>query len=633
MNCEHYKPIGDYGAIGNLRTVALVGRDGSIDWCCFPVVDRSSIFAAILDIKRGGRFKISVPDAGIGFQYYIKDTNILKTKFKIGGGELTVTDFMPLWGDINKCGGSNAPTEIHRVLECSGDTMDVEVEWSPRFDYARSSTEIKELEDGWIATDGNDKLSMCNISNASVVDMDNGPALHAYFQIEDGDTKVLITRWNSENVSGRLDNSTKLMKRTVNTWRDWAHEEPSINAHKWAAEWFPFLIRSKLALKMMIHDDTGAMMAAPTASLPEVIGDALNCDYRYTWVRDASLVGQALISTGHMKEAVDMFNWVEKVSKEHFEKGEGLKIMYGLHGEIELEEGILEHLEGYKRSKPVHIGNGAASQLQHGIYGELLNTAYELVRRDVELEPEIMEFLSKVTDQACEVWKKKDSGIWEERKSLRHYTYSKVMIWVALDRAIHLVNQYDFPGDIEKWEKSRAEVREAILKHGYDEELGSFVRAFGGKELDAANLRIPLLEFLPFNDERVQGTINKTLEHLTKNQLVYRYLKEEGPHSKEGTFILCTFWLVDALAISGRIKEARDIFENIVNHTNHVGLLSEMIDADTGELLGNFPQAFSHIGMINSMVYLAYAEGKAVPVAPIGTSEHREKIMSSRKDY
>ncbi len=632
MICEYYKPIGDYGAIGNLRTAALIGKDGSIDWCCFPVIDNPSIFGAILDIKKGGRFQVSVPDAGIGFQYYVKDTNILKTRFKIGRGELNITDFMPLWGDISRCGGSYAPPEIHRILECSGDTMDVEVEWSPRFDYARAPTTIKKVKDGWMATDGNDKISLCNVNNAHVINGDYGPALHAYFQIEKGNKKAIVTRWNSEDVSGEFTESNKLMERTASTWKKWVHKEPSINAHEWAVEWFPFLIRSKLALKMMIHDDTGAMMAAPTTSLPEAIGEFLNCDYRYTWVRDASLVGQALISTGHVNEAIDFFNWIEKVSEEHFEKGEGIRIMYGLHGEINLEEETLEHLEGYKRSKPVHIGNGASDQLQNEIYGELLNTAYELVRRNVKLKPEMMNFLSRVADRACEVWKEKDSGIWEERKNLRHYTYSKVMMWVALDRAIHLASNYNFPGDTDKWKKSRTEIREAVLKYGYDNGLGSFVRAFGQKELDAANLRIPLLEFLPFDDERVQGTINNTLKYLTENQLVYRYLKKERPHSREGTFTLCTFWLVDALALSGRINEARDIFENIINHTNHVGLLSEMIDSETGELLGNFPQAFSHIGMINSMVYLAYAEGKPVPVAPVGTSKHRKK-MDSRRDF
>jgi len=632
MICKYYKPINDYGAIGNLRTVALIGKDGSIDWCCFPVIDNPSIFGAILDIRHGGRFQVSVPDAGIGFQYYVKDTNILKTQFKIGRSELTVTDFMPLWGDINRCGGSYAPPEIHRILECSGDAMDVEVEWSPRFNYARAHTNIKEFKDGWMATNGNDKISLCNVKNAHVINGDYGPALHAYFQIEKDNKKVLVTRWNSEDVCGELTESNKLMERTASTWKKWVHKEPSINAHEWAAEWFHFLIRSKLALKMMIHDDTGAMMAAPTTSLPEAIGEVLNCDYRYTWVRDASLVGQALISTGHVNEAIDFFNWIEKVSEEHFEKGEGIRIMYGLHGEINLEEETLEHLEGYKRSKPVHIGNGASDQLQNEIYGELLNTAYELVRRNVKLKPEMMNFLSRVADRACEVWKEKDSGIWEERKNLCHYTYSKVMMWVALDRAIHLASNYNFPGDTDRWKKSRSEIREAVLKYGYDKELGSFVRAFGQKELDAANLRIPLLEFLPFDDKRVQGTINNTIKYLTENQLVYRYLKKEGPHSREGTFALCTFWLVDALALSGRINEARDIFENIINHTNHVGLLSEMIDAETGELLGNFPQAFSHIGMINSMVYLAYAEGKPVPVAPVGTSKHRKK-MDSRRDF
>ncbi len=627
MICEHYMPIADYGAIGNLRTVALIGKDGSIDWCCFPVVDKPSVFAAILDIRNGGRFKVSVPDAGIGFQYYVKDTNILKTKFKIGSGELTVTDFMPLWHDISEHGKSYGPAEIHRILECSGDTMDVDVEWSPRFDYARASTKIDEVGDGWVATDGNEKLSVSNISNGRVIDGKYGPVLYAPFKMNDGDKKVIITRWNSHDTEGNYDESFMSMKRTAEAWKKWTHKEPLIDTHEWAGEWFPFLTRSKLALKLMVHDDSGAMVAAPTTSLPEVIGERLNFDYRYTWIRDAHLGGQALISTGHVKEAIDLFKWIERVAKEQYEKGEkNIKIMYGLHGETELDEEVLDHMEGYKRSKPVQIGNGAFDQSQHGIYGELLNTAYELVRRGIDLEPGIMVFLSKITDKACNIWKDKDSGIWEDRENLQHYTYSKVMIWVALDRAIHMADHYNFTGGVEKWRKSRSEVREAILKHGYNEEIGSFTKAFGNEELDAANLRIPLLEFLPIDDERVQGTINMTLEHLTKNQLVYRYLKEDMPYSKEETFVLCTFWLVDALALSGRIKEARDIFENIISHANHVGLLSEMIDANTGELLGNFPQAFSHIGMINSIVYLAYSEGKPVPIAPIGTPEHREKL-------
>lgn len=632
MICSYYKQISDYGVIGNLRSVALVGNDGAIDWCCFPDADRASVFAAILDIKHGGRFQVSVPDAGVGVQYYVKDTNILKTEFKIGSGKLTITDFMPLWGNISQCGGSYAPDEIHRVIECEGEGMEIELEWSPRFDYARAPMKIKEIKKGWIAKGRNDRMSLCNVDNARVIDEGYGPTLYALFKMGDGDKKVVITRWDTGDVNGELDKSIELMKRTAETWKNWTHKEAVIDAQKLAEEWLPFLVRSRLALKLMIHDDTGAMMAAPTTSLPEAIGGIRNWDYRYTWIRDASLIAQALISAGHRKEAVDLLYWMEKVSAEHFEKGKGLQIMYGLHGESELEEEELDHLEGYKRSAPVRIGNAAAHQLQLETYGELLNTAYELARRDIELQPKIMNFLSRVADHACSIWKEPDYGIWEERREPRHFTYSKVMTWVALDRAIHLANQYNFPGDVEKWEKSRSEIKKEVLEKGYDEELGSFVQAFGSKDLDAVNLRIPLLEFLSFDDARVQGTINMTLKHLTKNSLVYRYLSDDGLPGKEGTFGLCTFWLVDALALSGRTKEARDIFENLINHTNHVGLLPEQLNPDTGEFLGNFPQAFSHIGMINSMIYLAYAEGRPIPEKyPIGTSQHREEIMHSRK--
>lgn len=632
MICSYYKQISDYGAIGNLRSVALVGNDGAIDWCCFPDADRASVFAAILDVRRGGRFQVSVPDAGVGVQYYVKDTNILKTEFKIGQGKLTVTDFMPLWGNISQCGGSYAPEEIHRILECEGDDMEIEAEWSPRFDYARAHMEIKEIGNGWIAKGGDERLSLCNVDNAHVIDDDYGQMVYALFKMGDGDKKVLITRWDSGNVNGEFKESIELMERTAKTWKNWAKKEAVLDAHKWAEEWLPFLVRSRLALKLMIHDDTGAILAAPTTSLPETIGGVRNWDYRYTWIRDASLIGQALISSGHMKEAVDLFNWIEKVSAEHFREGKGIQIMYGLHGEAELDEEELDHLEGYKRSKPVRIGNGAAYQLQLETYGELLNTAYELARRDIKLEPKIMDFLSKVADHACSIWKEPDYGIWEIRGKPRHFTYSKVMIWVALDRAIHLANQYDYPGDVKKWQKSRSKIKKEVLEKGYDHELGTFVQVFGSKDLDAVNLRIPLLEFLPFDDEMVQGTIDMTLKHLTKNGLVYRYLMDDGLPGKEGTFGLCTFWLVDALALSGRVEEARDIFENMINHTNHVGLLPEQLDPATGEFLGNFPQAFSHIGLMNSMLYLAYAEGRPIPEKyPIGTLEHRKEIIHSRK--
>ena len=630
MICTYYKQISDYATIGNLRSVALIGNDGSIDWCCFPVVDSGSVFGSLLDVRKGGRFQVSVPDAGVGVQYYAKDSNVLKTEFKIGKSKLTITDFMPLWGDISKCGGSYAPPEIHRIVECQGDDMEIEVEWSPRLDYARTNTQIKEVDKGWVATAENNSLSLGKLENARLIDQGYGPILHSLFQIKEGEQKVMVTRWNNPPYDNKLNDSLELMKRTINVWKNWSLKESVVDEHEWTEEWLPFLIRSRLALKLMIHDDTGSMLAAPTTSLPETIGGVRNWDYRFAWIRDASLIAQALISAGHQKEAVDLLHWMERVSADHFQKGHGLQIMYGLHGESDLEEIELEHLEGYKRSRPVRIGNEAAKQLQLETYGELLNTAYELVRRHVQLEPKIKDFLKKVVDHACNIWKEPDYGIWEVRCEPQHFTYSKVMIWVALDRAIHLATDYGFPGEVEKWRKTRSEIKKEVLQKGYDEELGSFVQVFGSKDLDAANLRIPLLEFLPFDDDRVQGTIDMTLKKLSRHGLVYRYFFDDGLPGEEGAFGICTFWLVDALALSGRTKEARDIFENMINHTNHVGLLSEQLDPITGEFLGNFPQAYSHIGMINSMIYLAYAEGRPLPEKyPIGTPEHRAEIKRS----
>ncbi|MBE0595707.1 MAG: glycoside hydrolase family 15 protein, partial [Desulfuromonadales bacterium] len=301
--------------------------------------------------------------------------------------------------------------------------------------------------------------------------------------------------------------------------------------------------------------------------------------------------------------------------------------MYGLHGETELPELELPHWEGYRRSRPVHIGNGAADQFQLEIFDEFLNMGYELARRGEELEPEIWDFLARVADHVDEVWEKPDHGIWEMRGPTRHFTYSKVMAWVAFDRAIHLARGYGLKGDVEKWRRGRERVRQAVLENGYDRKLGAFVQAFGAADLDASNLRIPLMEFLPFDDPRVQGTIDRTLEQLTENGLVYRYRVDDGLPGKEGTFGLCTFWLVDALALSGRLEEAEKIFASIARHVNHVGLFAEQIDAASGAFLGNFPQAFTHIGLINSVLNLAWARGRPIPEhGLIGTPEHREEV-------
>ncbi|WP_292518895.1 glycoside hydrolase family 15 protein [Methanoculleus sp.] len=614
-----YLPLSDYGFIGNLRTAALVGRNGSIDWCCFPYLDSPSVFAAILDAGRGGRFSISVADGGSGDQDYFGDTNILVTRFTTGSGRLALTDLMPLSGEISGRGESHAPPVILRFLDCEEGAVDVAVEWSPRFDYARARTCIERVPGGWLATGGGEALFLCGLDGARVASTGQGTTLRARFAMHEGERRILQTRWGLEDMTCDPGRAEAAFDETVRVWRAWAHYEDLAQTPRWAGEWLPYVTRAELTLKLLTMADSGAIAAAPTTSLPEEIGGARNWDYRYAWVRDASMTAQALVSLGHPREAIEFLQWMERTAEARSGARQP-QVLFGLHdATADLTEIELTHLEGYRGSRPVRIGNAAANQLQLEIFGELISTGYELIRRGVNLGPEALRFLSAVADYACSRWTEPDQGIWEIRGPAQHFVYSKVMVWVALDRAIHLAEHHGLPGDVDRWRRTRETIRERVLAEGYDPGLGSFVQSFGSKALDAVNLRIPLVEFLPFDDERVQGTIDATLEHLTKNGLVYRYLADDGLPGGEGAFGLCTFWLVDVLALSGRVEEAREIFDGIVARANHLGLLPEEFDPDTGEFLGNFPQAFTHIGLVNSALYLAHAEGRWVPEhAPAG---------------
>ena len=632
MQKNGYKPISDYAVIGNLRTTALVGTDGSIDWCCFPYLDRTSVFAALLDARRGGRFRVSIPGAGRGQQRYVEDTNILKTEFSGDAGTLVVIDLMPLSGDIEGRAGSFAPPELYRILECSRGSVEVAVEWSPRFDYARGTTGVSRIPGGWLATDGRDDMTLFGLEGAGEIEREEGGhTLRAEIPMREGDRRVLIARWGTEDLTYIPERAESVEEQTREVWRAWAHGSGAARAEEWADGLLPLLVRSELVLKLLTNTATGAIAAAPTTSLPEDIGGVRNWDYRFSWIRDSAMTAQALIALGHEEEAIDLLAWMERVSEIHAEEGPGLRLMYSIHGWTDLDEEELPHLEGYRGSRPVRIGNGAATQLQLEIYGELLNTAYELLRRGYELPEKEMAFLSRVADEACSLWKEPDHGIWEIRGEERHYVYSKVMLWVALDRAVHLVDRYGLQGDKKRWARGATAIKRQILEEGYDAEVGAFVQSYGSKDLDAANLRIGLLEFLPFDDERVQGTIDATMEGLMENGLVYRYRVDDGIPGEEGAFGLCTFWLIDCLALSGRVGEAQPLFQRMVDRANHVGLYPEQFDLATGAFLGNFPQAFTHIGLINSALYLAYAEGKPIPEhAPIGTPEHRAELEGRR---
>jgi GH15 family glucan-1,4-alpha-glucosidase len=627
-NSKKYKAISDYGIIGNLRSIALISTEGSIDWCCLPWMDSPSVFAAILDSHRGGYCRLSPVGGGTGMQEYIGDTNVLRTRFKIGEATLSVTDFMPLEGDINGRNNSNAPPEIYRLLECHGSTVDVEAFWAPRLDYARKATIMEKTATGWVSRCGPDILSIGGLENEEQVEDDDGPLLKATFQLDPGDSKTIVLRWGSTDTEVDTDKTRDTLEVTLKTWNDWAHREGLVGKRVWAGEQREMVTRSALVFKLMNIVDSGSIAAAPTTSLPEHIGGVRNWDYRYAWIRDAAMTAQALISIGHEAEAVDLLRWFEEVSKSCKDCNRELQIMYGLHGENDLEEYALEHLEGYKGSRPVNIGNKAYKQFQLEVYGELVSTAYELARRGHEFAVEIFEFVAWIADHVVEVWERPDYGIWEVRGEPQHFVYSKVMAWVALDRALLLAEHYGLEGDVDRWKAERQRIREQVLEKGYDKKLNSFVQSYDSKEMDAANLRLALVEFLPATDPRIQGTVNRIMEDLMENYLVYRYISDDGLPGEEGVFGLCTFWLVDVLALSKRIDEAERIFNNILDHANHLGLFSEQIDPETGDFLGNFPQAFTHIGLINSTLYLAYARGLEIPEHdPIGTPEHRENPL------
>jgi GH15 family glucan-1,4-alpha-glucosidase len=625
-----YKPIRDYAAIGNLHNVALIGVDGSIDWCCFPDMDDQAVFAALLDINKGGYFSVTPIGFEKGEQKYISSTNVLKTRYKNGKVDVTVIDFMPLEGDITKERKQRAKPEIQRVIKCEGGECEVEIVWAPRFDYARASMKIEKKENGWIAYGNNYRMSLCGIDNGELVDKE-GPVVVSKFHLKKGEKRVLVTRWESDNIGYSIDKVEKELNDTLKSWENWVDDGDSRNGSDWAGEYKSLVIRSLLVLKMLDYAPTGSIAAAPTTSLPETIGGVRNWDYRFTWIRDAALAAQALIALGHEVEADEFLTWLEELAAKKFTEKLSLQIMYSLDGAEDIPEEELSHLEGYQKSAPVRIGNEAAEQFQLETYGEIFLIGHELLRRGIKLKPEVMKFLSKVADHVCDVWEKPDFGIWEIRGEARHFTYSKILAWVALDRAVNFYDNFNLDGDKEKWCKERDKIHDWVIKHGFNKKLNSFVQSKDSEDADAALLRIPIIEFLPANDPMVQGTIDFTMKVLMENDLVYRYKNDDGLPGKEGAFGLTTFWLVDVLALSGRTDEAKRIFNKLAAQTNHVGLFAEQIDPETNEFLGNFPQAFTHIGLIISLLYLAYADGHKIPVKElVGTPEHRNSF--GRKD-
>jgi GH15 family glucan-1,4-alpha-glucosidase len=603
-----FTPIEEYGVIGNLETCALVSEDGSIDWCCLPFIESPSVFGALLDDERGGRFVIRPETTFESEQQYMTRTNVLQTTFRTDSGSATVTDFMPLTDPDS----TEQPRirALYRKVTCTEGSVDLGVEFEPRFDYARAETTVEPISGGVVATGANwQTLLSSPISLQAEAD-----TAHGSCSLSEGDTQWFVLQY-SMVVPREPEECERLLDETVEFWRDWAHSCDRSEC-LFAGTGHDQIVRSELLLKLLTYRETGAICAAPTTSLPEEIGGVRNWDYRFSWIRDGAMTIRALTNLNHIREAKEYLNRFLRLSRET-DPAE-IQPLYGVEGQTDLTEEELDHLSGYRNSRPVRIGNEAAGQTQFDVYGELVLAIYQLLWSDQTIAEEDWDAVHEIAEYVCDNWQEKDAGIWEIRGGPKHLVYSKVMCWVALDYSIALAEQEGFEAPKERWRDKCKTIKETVLERGFDDELNSFTQSFEDRTLDATGLLIPLTGFLPFDDPRVEGTIDAIRDQLaTDDGLVYRY-EEDDLQGEEGAFILCSFWLVDALTVIGRTDEAWDIFENVLSYTNSLDLLSEEIDPETGEFLGNYPQAFSHIGLINSALYLREAEYDWATVEPFG---------------
>jgi GH15 family glucan-1,4-alpha-glucosidase len=603
-----YPPIGDYGLISDMHSCGLVSKAGSIDWCCFPRFDSGAVFSRILDWRRGGYFHMAPRGVRSLRRRYLPGTNVLETTFETDRGEARLTDFMP----VHPHERPEEPREVGfrqqvaRILECVSGSVDFTLECRPRFDYGTivPHAALGGPNSGF-AHGGADALSV--YCSAPLRAVDDGFQSEGSLRAGERVRAAVTYESRISHAVEALDDGgiERSLEETTRFWQEWSALCTYDGEHR------DDVLRSALTLKALTYAPSGALLAAATTSLPEAIGGSRNWDYRFTWIRDATFALYALFILGYRAEARDFKDWLEWST---LGRAEDLQIMYGLGGERRLTEVELPKLEGYRGSRPVRIGNAAYSQFQLDIYGEVLDSAHLYRKFGGEMDSEYWQYLRGVVDFVIEHWREPDDGIWETRGGAQQFVFSKAMCWVALDRAIKAAGALDLPGDVERWRKVRAEIREEVLTKGYDPQRETFVQAYGSKTLDAANLMLPLFGFIGADDPRMRSTIAATERELTSPQgFVYRYKDfDDGLPEGEGTFAMCTFWLVDNLILLGEVERGRALFERIRGCANDLGLLGEEIDAETGEMLGNFPQAFTHLGLINAAVQL----DKAMPRNP-----------------
>jgi len=580
--CE---PIENHAIIGDLNTVALVALDGAIDFLCFPRFDSPTVFAALLDRERGGAFEIApeLRDAR-SRQLYLTDSNVLLTRFLAADGVAEISDFMPV-EEVE-----NAHSLVRRVKTVRGEIC-FRMKCAPRFDYARAGHRCERTDDGVIFA--SDSLRL-RLRSSVPIEIENGDAIANFTLRADESASFVLEDTRAELACDAHEYVARSFKRTLNFWRDW------IGHCRYKGRWREVVNRSALTLKLLVSQPHGSLVAAPTFGLPEVVGGARNWDYRYTWIRDAAFTIYALMRLGYTEEAGAFNRWIEDRCRELKPDG-SLQIMYRIDGSHDLREESLDHLAGFRDSRPVLIGNGAADQLQLDIHGELMDSVYLYNKWGEPISNDFWQNLVRLVDWVAAHWCEPDEGIWETRKGRQEFLYSRLMCWVALDRGIRLANKRSFPAPLGRWMEVRDAIYSDIFSNFWDAEQKTFVQHRGTKTVDAACLLMPLVKFIAPTDPRWLSTLAAIDRVLVEDSLVYRYGRDDPAHegTADGTFSMCTFWFAECLAEAGDVKRARFIFEKMLGYANHVGLFAEQLGA-SGEHLGNFPQAFTHLGLISA---------------------------------
>ena len=605
--------IEDYGLIGDLQAAALVGRDGAIDWLCVPRFDSASCFTALLGDARHGRWLLA-PDGEVraSSRRYRTGTLVLETEFESAHGAVRVIDFMPPRGQ-------GAP-RVMRIVEGLRGRVPMRMELSLRPDYGSIRPWVEHAADGVIATAGPDAF---RLSTPLTLEIDDGTATAQFEAVEGTRARLTLTWHPSYEESPPVEDADSALARTEEWWREWSGRCPYDGAYR------EEVLTSLIALKAMTSETTGAVIAAPTTSLPEDIGGMRNWDYRYCWLRDSVLALEALLAVGYTEEALAFRDFLLRV-------GTGdpttIQIMYGIGGERRLTEFELEQLPGYEGSTPVRIGNAASEQFQLDVYGEVVAVMFLGAEMLGRIDKRLWPRWRTVIEHVETIWPQPDDGIWEARGPQRHYTYSKVMAWVVFDRAVRLAERFELDAPFERWRRIRDEIHAEVCERGYDSERRTFTQYYGSRELDASVLNIPLVGFLPGTDDRVTGTIDAVWRELGRDGFVSRYSTAEtddGLRGDEGQFLACSFWLVNALARNGRIDEARTLFERLVGLSNDLGLLAEEYDVGRRRQVGNFPQAFSHLTLVLAARAISDAETAAAPSAAVREPSHDYRHRAS----